>query len=259
MSYFWAERKSARQISEKSPEFDLLGKLEDAAAAVDQASKNPKALQNYYQAQRNLRVALANRPLTPTRREDSASPAESRASRWLISDFVTLGSPLAHAEFLIASSDKDLAERKFQRELPQSPPLREDLDPKTFELAKATHKLPVGGSYDGSKLVSFPLPASPSIWELHHAAPFAVVRWTNVYDPAALVYRGDIIGGPAARNFGPAIVDINLKSLRGQATCFTHTKYWEIDKEPLHIEALRWAINLRDLVLPDHFVTGSSS
>jgi hypothetical protein len=32
--------------------------------------------------------------------------------------------------------------------------------------------------------------------ELHRAAPFAVVRWTNIYDPAKLVFFGDIIGGP---------------------------------------------------------------
>ena len=164
----------------------------------------------------------------------------------MITDFVTLGSPLAHAEFLIAASAEDLARRKFERELPQSPPLREDLDPKVFQLARATHKLPVGPSFETSKLISFPPPSSPHVWELHHAAPFAVVRWTNIYDSASLVFRGDIIGGPVANAFGPAIIDIDLKSLRGQSRSFTHTKYWAIDGEPIHIEVLRKAINLLD-------------
>ena len=165
-----------------------------------------------------------------------ADPQTSPDSRWLITDFVTLGSPLAHAQFLIAASAEDLARRKFERELPQSPPLREDLDPKVFQLARATHKLPVGPSFETSKLISFPPPSSPQ--GMHHAAPFAVVRWTNIYDSASLVFRGDIIGGPVANAFGPAIIDIDLKCLRGQSRSFTHTKYWAIDGEPISHRSL---------------------
>ena len=259
LSYFWAEHEAARQVSESCPEFDVLCELEKATAAVDQADPTPSALQAYYKAQRRLRDALARRPVPLARQEGAALPREPQDSRWLITDLITIGSPLTHADFLIASSDEDLVKRKFQRELLRSPPLREELDPKTFDLAKATHKLPVGSSHNTSKLVSFPLRGSPGVWELHHAAPFAVVRWTNIYDLASLVFRGDIIGGPVADKLGPAIVDINLRSVRGQATCFTHTKYWEVDEEPLHIEALRWAINLLDRELPDGFVSLGTS
>ena len=72
------------------------------------------------------------------------------------------------------------------------------------------------------------------------------MRWTNIYDSASLVFRGDIIGGPVEAAFGPAVIDIDLKSLRGQSRSFTHTKYWAIDGEPIHIEVLRKAINLLD-------------
>ncbi len=195
----------------------------------------------YYAAQRRLRVALAARPAPPAH-----DPQATPDPRWLITDFVTLGSPLAHAEFLIAASAEDLARRKFERELPQSPPLREDLDPNVFRLAQATGKLPVGVDFKISKLISFPPPSAPHVWEVHHAAPFAVVRWINVYDTASLVFRGDIIGGPLASEFGPAIIDIDLKSLRGQSHSFTHTKYWAIDGEPTHIDVLRSAVNLLD-------------
>ena len=44
---------------------------------------------------------------------------------WLVSDFVTLGSPLAHASFLLANSKKDLEDRKRERELPTCPPIIE--------------------------------------------------------------------------------------------------------------------------------------
>src|SRR3989442_5241415 len=182
LSYFWAQREAPRRIAESSPEFDALCELERAAAAVD---LNPTAavLDEYYAAQRRLRVALAARP-APSAHDPQTSPDP----RWLITDFVTLGSPLARAEFLIAASAEDLAKRKFERELPESPPLREDLDPNVFRLAQATGKLPVGPDFKTSKLISFPPPSAPHVWELHHAAPFAVVRWTNVYDTASLVF-----------------------------------------------------------------------
>src|SRR5262245_47549641 len=241
LSYFWAQREAARKIAESTPEFDALCELESAAAAVDRADASGAALDRYYAAQRRLRVALAAR--APKDPQGASDP------RWLITDFVTLGSPLAHAEFLIAASAEDLARRKFERELPQSPPLREDLDLKVFQLARATHKLPVGPSFETSKLISFPPPSSSQVWELHHAAPFAVVRWTNIYDSASLVFRGDIIGGPVASAFGPAVIDIDLKTLRGQSRSFTHTKYWAIDAEPIHVDVLRNAINLLDTPL----------
>jgi hypothetical protein len=216
LSYFWAQREAPRRIAETSPEFDALCELERAAAAVD-LNPTAAALDQYYEAQRRLRVALVARaaPLAD-------DPQTSPDPRWLITDFVTLGSPLAHAEFLIAANAEDLARRKFERELPESPPLREELDPTVFRLAQATHKLPVGADFKTSKLISFPPPSAPHVWELHHAAPFAVVRWVNVYDTASLVFRGDIIGGPLAKPFGPAIIDIDLKSLRGQSLLHPH-------------------------------------
>jgi hypothetical protein len=190
-----------------------------------------------------LRIRLARRQPAPAVNPHLTPPPDAR---WLISDFITLGSPLTHADFLIASSEDDLEKRKRERELPESPPFREDLDPNVFALAKAAGGLPLGPDDKTSKLISFPPPASPHVWELHHAAPFAVVRWTNIYDPASLIFRGDLIGGPLAAKFGPAIIDVDLRALRGQSTTFTHTKYWELDGEPRHIAALRKAVNLLD-------------
>jgi len=242
ISYFWAERENARKIRENTPEFAALCALETAAARV-YADPSEAELKQYYGAQRELRVALASRPAPPAV-NPSGQPLLD--PRWLITDLVTLGSPLAHAEFLLAVSKCDLEKRKFARELPASPPFREDLDPKVFARACATHALPVGATADTSKLISFPSPGAGNEWELHHAAPFAAVRWTNIYDPTMLVFCGDLIGGPLARVFGPAIIDVDLKKLRGQSYSFTHTKYWEPDSELKHIAALRAAVNLLD-------------
>jgi hypothetical protein len=124
---------------------------------------------------------------------------------------VTLGSPLTHAEFLLSRSKDDLAKRQVDREFPTCPPFRELLTdddiPKAIE---AGVELPA----QSPRLMSFPF-GSASGWQLHHAAPFSVVRWTNIYDPASLVYRGDIVSGPVRDVFGQGIEDSDLQAVRG--------------------------------------------
>lgn len=163
-------------------------------------------------------------------------------TRWLITDFITLGSPLTHAGILLASDEASLEARVESREYPVAPPVREILDPKNIPTAEAA-----GFTLDKirPRLMAFPL--NEASWELHHAAPFAVVRWTNVYDPARFVFWGDVISGPLAKLFGPAITDINLRDLRGPARGFSHTKYWDLGDAkttPAAVTALRRALNL---------------
>ena len=56
----------------------------------------------------------------------------SLGNPWLVTDLVTLGSPLAHAAILLAHDDADLAEKQEQRELPTCPPFfEEERDPRT--------------------------------------------------------------------------------------------------------------------------------
>ena len=98
---------------------------------------------------------------------------------WRITDLVTLGSPLAHADVLLAESEVAFQEGKRQREFPTAPargrnPRDHGLLGRTYEDDEAAHYVHI----------------------LHHGAPFAVTRWTNLYFP------GDIIGGPVARLFG---------------------------------------------------------
>lgn len=126
---------------------------------------------------------------------------------WLISDFITLGSPLAHGTFLLANSREEFKTRKKDRELPTCPP-EEDPCGK------------YGYFYDNS---GFLVP--------HHAAPFVCVRWTNIY------YPGDFIGGPLGAVFGKGIKDIRAssKSLFDWSV-FSHTRYWKPssnDKSPI--------------------------
>jgi hypothetical protein len=63
---------------------------------------------------------------------------------------------------------------------------------------------------------------------LHHAAPFAVTRWTNLYFPAMFGLLGDLVGGPLHEDFGPGILDVAVRTtaLGGLAglTPFAHTR-----------------------------------
>jgi hypothetical protein len=164
----------------------------------------------------------------------------TRDRRWLITDFITVGSPLTHAEFLLSNSPEDLHDRREGREFPISPPVREQLDKDLVGAAQAAG-LPVDGP--APRLMSFRF---GNRWQLHHAAPFAVIRWTNIHDPARLVFCGDIVSGPAAPFFGPAIDEIDLRALRGQSRRLTHTHYWRMrgTSAPPQVAALRRALDL---------------
>ena len=165
---------------------------------------------------------------------------------------MTLGAPLTHAQFLLARDKHDLDEKIDRWLFPTSPPQFEPIE--SEQLAKINARPvppspivlgPTGG------LFSYFI-AAPETWSMHHAAPFAAVRWTNIYDPHRLIFAGDIISGPLAPVFGSGIRDINLKGLRGQSACFSHTLYWSVPKGRTssaglpQIEALQRAINLLD-------------
>jgi hypothetical protein len=239
LSYFWTERDAARMVKEGTPEFDALCRLENAATRLEEMPSDHGRLKDYVGAQRDMSRQLAGRP--PSGGPNQPDP------RWLISDLVTFGSPLAHSEFLIAKDRADLEARKAARELPQSPPFREFLDQNVLNRAVAAHSMPIASPAGKTRLMSYPLVNASDMWMLHHAAPFAAVRWTNVYDPATLVFFGDVISGPLAPVFGPAIIDVDLRKWRGgsHSWSFTHTKYWAPD-EATRIELCRDAVNLLD-------------
>jgi hypothetical protein len=135
--------------------------------------------------------------------------------QWLVTDFVTLGSPLAHATLLLARGPKDLERRTEERELPTSPPLRED----------GTHF-----AYRRTGRVKDPAePNNPgqlaSARVVDHAAVFAVTAWTNLYFPCRILFYGDLVGGPISPVLGPGIIDCSVEtSIR--SGWLAHTEYW---------------------------------
>lgn len=159
-----------------------------------------------------------------------AAELRQRGCDWLVTDFITMGSPLAHASALLARSEREFRAKIAGREFPSCPPTLENLGKKW----QFSFKDPLG--------VRIP----------HHAAVFAPVRWTNIYFPCRWTFWGDVIGGPVAPHFGPGIEDIPVKS-PGRFGIFSHTKYWDLEPTsavvPPHLQALRGAIRLSPVSL----------
>jgi hypothetical protein len=163
---------------------------------------------------------------------DAAKDSEPKT--WLVTDFVSLGSPLTHAYYLMCDGDttaalqKDFQRRVREREFPTCPPRRNDDDGRlTFIRPGTSQRL------------------------IHHGALFGLTRWTNLYFPASNLFWGDAIGGAVGPVFGKAIKDIPIYVRKsGIADFFSHVTYWDIGREggrnAPHIQALRDAINLAD-------------
>ncbi|MBO6537941.1 MAG: hypothetical protein JJ969_00970 [Rhizobiaceae bacterium] len=157
--------------------------------------------------------------------QDKAASALAAAEdgNWRITDFVTLGSPLTHAEFLISRDRLAFDQRKAERMFPTCPPM--------LELGAQPSFL-----YNDRKYA-------------HHAAMFATTRWTNIYDPGSFVLSGDFVSGPCRPNFGPGIVDIPVRIARGGlfGRLITHTDYWNMDATGQASDADGEKLGLKDL------------
>lgn len=128
---------------------------------------------------------------------------------WRITDFVTLGSPLAHGDVLMANSEQEFYTRQDAQELPTSPPT---LDPTKNEIWR-------------DKTFERPDDHPWSVKILNHSAMFALMRWTNVYFPVWGGVLGDPVGGPVAPLFGPAVWD-RLVRRNGKNERMSHLNYW---------------------------------
>jgi hypothetical protein len=155
-------------------------------------------------------------------------------TKWLVTDFVTLGSALTHAYYLMCHGNSfkalkdDFDRRVNEREFPTCPPARRNPD--------------------GLLLFKNPLTKKK---EFHHGAVFGLTRWTNLYFPLHELLWGDAIGGQLAPLFGSHIEDIAVSTYRpAKPARFTHTAYWSLawpgGRAAPQIEALKAAINLED-------------
>ncbi|MGO9133870.1 MAG: hypothetical protein ACLP8A_07445 [Methylovirgula sp.] len=256
INYFWADHATAYTIAESSAEFETFKRVEAALAAYRADSSDAK-LDAFREAQRTY-SSLLRRRVRPTK--DDGSIDRAHDGRWLITDLVTLGSPLTHADFLLTSKLSDFKDRIATRDYSAAPPIPEVLDPENIAHARLAN-LPLRPA-SKPELLSFPFVPKDSQelhWQMHHAAVFAATTWTNIYDPSHFIFGGDFVSGSLKKLFGDGVEEINLAERRGRKSWgFTHTKYWwqPRDYDPAttppapHIVALREALNLAGQIRP---------
>jgi hypothetical protein len=204
-------------------------KLEPEFSQIDDLGKSPDKTmdkQAYRATGREIIRKIAKNTVN--------SPEASKYKPWLVTDFVTLGSPLTHAHYLMCDGRKeaelvaDFRRRVTQREFPTCPPERQDSD----------------GLLAFTKRNTDPK-------EFHHAALFGMTRWTNLFFPMNQLFWGDAIGGPLNGIWGPCVKDVEVSTHNPpKVAFFTHTAYWSLKKpygrDALQIQRLREAINLED-------------
>lgn len=156
---------------------------------------------------------------------------------WGVTDFITLGSPLAHAAILMAQEISELQQKQKDREYPKCLPTLE-----TFEKVGGTSEQHFTYGPQTKKTNGYHLPIP------HHAAVFGPTRWSNLYFPCRFLIFGDLIGGPLREVFGLGIRDIPV-STSDNFGFLTHTKYWSIkgDLNPSNsVQDLRTVLDLPD-------------
>jgi hypothetical protein len=201
ISYLWShldELVPAKRRGEGAP--DGLHELEGLASDLpDQTftTQNPhlgddKVLP-YQEAQRRLWLGI-----------------RAQGNPWVITDFVSLGTPMYFTDRLFTRNAKEFAKLIRRGELPTCPPQPEG-DPN--DDGHAT-RLWFSWPHHGRQ-------------ELDHKAAFAVVRWTNMWFPARWGFFGDWFGERLAPLFGNGIRDIELNGngLRARAPGYAHAQY----------------------------------
>jgi len=159
---------------------------------------------------------------------DAWQTLRANGQPWLITDLVTLGSPLSAADFLMAPTLAEFQRAKDNRELPTCPPV--------FEIRGADKRVSFDLGYEdrfGGKDKTFRY--------LDHAAVFAVTRWTNLHFGNSLLK--DPIGGPIAPQFGHWVRDVELAAPKGRPF-FLHSCYWRAKGNKKNIEVLLDALGL---------------
>ncbi len=226
LTHMWARRN--RRMDREGP----------IQHAIEEGERAAKALTEAPCEETRAAWRLAQRRLFDALRD---APVGDEQPLWLVSDFVTLGAPLAHAQTLLAETLQEFEAQLRRRELATSPPHFEQFEGGRTRFSYCR----VHGLADDPEAG----PRAP-----HNAAVFAAVCWTNIFFPAQGILRGDLVGGSAANVFGPGVKDIAARAPRfGGWT--PHLQYFETEADPRqwgdpawmdHRAALREGVALED-------------
>jgi pimeloyl-ACP methyl ester carboxylesterase len=198
----WQRRVCGSEFTLLDQEQEVVARAADLQSDTSGKYKNA-ALQEFRRSQREL-----SRELSAEEFDDGSR----KSPRWLISDLVTVGAPIAYPTLFMSSRKVSLPRRVKERGLSSCPP----------SLAVTT---------DGAKSFCFTSPHSGRKY-IHHGAVFSAVRWTNVYA------KFDFVGGPifpalggndANADAGLGIGVRNFEVTKGRFVnipVLNHSQYW---------------------------------
>jgi hypothetical protein len=182
VSYLWPQmcKLHAGPLSDaKPPELPELDALENAAATVYEmtadapASEREHALTDFRDRQFALWQAIRR-----------------QGNPWLVTDFITLGTPMYFADLLYAKGRRDFDRLVRTAQFPVCPPRRGSQQVESRDLGVGRY----GWNNRGRTVLT-------------HSAPFAVLRWTNLFFPVKAFLFGDWFGGRLQPLFGSGILD----------------------------------------------------
>lgn len=203
IAYLWGLSNGKTDAKPGTASLAGLKELEEAASRLpDKGTAPASAVAAYQAAQRALWKGI-----------------RGQGNPWLITDLVTVGTPMYFADQLLhGKGSRSFAKRVERRELPTCPPRNEEDASNNINGTSRFYSWEkkwwkdVGGE---RKAVVRRV--------LYEGAPFAVVRWTNIYFPVSLGIFGDWFGGPLAPLFGAGINDVEIT---GNTWGGTDTKPW---------------------------------
>jgi hypothetical protein len=154
---------------------------------------------------------------------------------WRVSDFVTAGSPLAHAQWLLnLDATTEFGDLVRERSFPTCPPQTERIPSPAPGIVRQvftfTH------AYENEEHPR----RKRSVQVPHHGGLFALTRWTNLYFPYNGLIDGDPVAGSLAPCFGQWVKDVKLRETKG----FAHCRYTNRSLEPEAVSQVRAALNL---------------
>lgn len=184
------------QTARMGQKFTTLETLETAAKGLQDAGDRQEPLPTQLGQWRKAQFALWKEG------RDKGLP-------WLVTDFISVGTPMYMADMLLTSNRRRFAELCARSELPQCPPLSDT------QSVEGTAPVELSYGWRGQpRLVT--------------GSPFAVVRWTNLWFPSVWWFFGDWFGGPLRPLFGAGITDIRVTgNLAGRLLpAVAHTRYF---------------------------------
>lgn len=197
--------------------------------ASERLAAAARAQQQFHDAQAAYLAALVSRA--------AAEPALRNDPPWLVSDFVTLGSPLALGPALLWGQGGGPAARAESHRAALCPPFLEKEPPARLALAASTHRFSYPrwmGEAGASEIAPHFGP--------HAGALFAATRWTNIYFVTEALVAGDIAAGPLWRHFGLGVVDMPV-TVEDAGVLFAHGAYWSSALSDPALRALKPALS----------------